>query len=81
MVLLTVAYLIDDFVTEIAGGKIIHNKCQVIHIVCHFAAFFDTIGILIKTPCHHSGGIGHGKIELNMVTRIVPAPCYKVGYS
>ena len=73
MVVGAVADLEYDGIALVAADEIVHDVFEVIDVIGHFAGLFDAVGVLVKTPGEHGGGIGHGKIELDMVTGVIPA--------
>ena len=53
VVVLTDTYLINYLCALVAVNKIVKNEFQIVLICCFQSCLFNTIGILIKSPCQH----------------------------
>ena len=53
MVDFTDTYLIDDLITEVALCEVIEREGEVVYVSFHEVGLFETIRILIESPCEH----------------------------
>ena len=69
-----ISYLIVIYlVFRMTFDKVIAHPLDITQDVLGLACFFIRITVLIYGPCEHCSRISHGKIELYVVSRIVPS--------